>query len=267
MSKLRPNGVVAILTDFGTVDHFVGVVKGKILQELKAGQMPLFIDITHEIPPQNIVAGALKLKFSYKYFPKGTIFLAIVDPGVGSQRRAIVVETEDYFFVGPDNGLFSLVLMETKPRVVYEILTEIVLKPPYSATFHGRDLFAPAVALLLCGVPLSEWAKIIDSNELVSLDIYEPEPISGGYRLQIIDIDRFGNLITNLSQELLGERKAKVVINGQEIRIVRTYSDAERGEVVALFSSEGLLEIAVREGSAKEFFGQKLPEIFVFINS
>lgn len=259
--------MVALITDFGLKDHFVGVVKGKILQELEKPPFPTFIDITHEIPPQNIVAGALKLKFSYRYFPVGTIFLAIVDPGVGSLRRALVIETENYFFVGPDNGLFSPVLKEQKLSGIYEILTERMLRPPYSTTFHGRDLFAPAVAHLLKGVPFSEWTRPIEYEEIVSIEIPDPEPIAGGYRLDIIDIDRFGNLITNFSQELLKGGRAKVLINGQEVRLVRTYSDAERGELVALFSSEGLLEIAIREGSAKALFGDDLPEILILFFS
>ncbi|PMP93498.1 MAG: hypothetical protein C0169_07710, partial [Thermodesulfobacterium geofontis] len=140
--------VVALLTDFGIEDHYAGVVKARILRELKEPLNINFIDITHKIPPQDVRKGALSLYFSYKYFPEGTIFLVIVDPGVGTERKALVIKTEKFIFVGPDNGVFSLIYAENPEFLSFEIIENKVLKPPYSHTFHGRDLFAPAVAYI-----------------------------------------------------------------------------------------------------------------------
>jgi S-adenosylmethionine hydrolase len=252
--------VVALLTDFGLRDQYVGVVKGRILKELTPSLYPHFIDLSHEIPPQDVRKASLVLKFSYKYFPEGTIFLCIVDPGVGTERRAIVLRTEKFFFVGPDNGLFTFILRESLDLKAWEILPERLLSYPFSATFHGRDLFAPAVALLLKAEDLSEWTRPLLREALFKLDFPDPEPTPSGFRLSIWDVDRFGNLITNW-EKALSDRPFRVLVDGAEVRLVRTYGEGEEGEVVALFGSEGLLEIAVRNGSALERLGKPRIEI------
>jgi S-adenosylmethionine hydrolase len=159
--------VVALLTDFGTKDHYASVVKGKILCGLDPSKYPVFVDITHEIPPQDVLKGALALFFAYKYFPKGTIFLCVVDPGVGTERKAIILQTEEHTFVGPDNGLFSFIIKKEPIKACFEIDKEKVLEPPYSSTFQARDLFAPAVARLIKGEDLRSFAKELSKDELV----------------------------------------------------------------------------------------------------
>ncbi len=252
--------MVALLTDFGLRDHYAGVVKGRILKELAPPFYPHFIDLSHEIPPQDVRKASLVLKFSYKYLPEGTIFLCIVDPGVGTERKAIVVRTERFFFVGPDNGLFTFILRESSDCKVWEILPERLLSYPFSETFHGRDLFAPAVARLLKGETMTEWTRPLLREGLLKLDFPEPEPIPSGFRLSIWDVDHFGNLITNW-EKAFSDRPFRVLVDGAEVRLVRTYGEGEEGEVVALFGSEGLLEIAVRNGSALERLGRPKIEI------
>ncbi|MGC9108852.1 MAG: SAM hydrolase/SAM-dependent halogenase family protein [Caldimicrobium sp.] len=258
----EPRGVVAFFSDFGVRDHYVGVVKGRILKELEewdGHSLEIkFIDITHEIPPQDVRKGALLLKFSYKYFPKGTIFLGIVDPGVGTERRALLIATPKYFFVGPDNGLFTFVLREQEPCYAYEIDVKKVIKFPYSSTFHGRDLFAPVVAKLLLREKIETFAKPIKKEKLVYLDFPYPLKIEEGFRLSIWYVDHFGNLITNFSKEL-ADKPFEVWVNNKRVRLVSTYAEGREGEIVSLFGSEGLLEIAIKNGSAFEVLGY--PEI------
>lgn len=242
---------VSLITDFGLQDHYVGVVKGRILQELKIPLNVHFIDITHDIPPQDVRKGALALYFSYKYFPEGTIFLVIIDPEVGTERRAIVISTKEFIFVGPDNGVFSLIYEENPDFEVFEIIKEKVLKPPYSFTFHGRDLFAPAVANLLNNIPWKEFLKPLSKEILKRLEFPSPQKTEKGYRLSIWYVDHFGNLITNFHKSMV-KKAFKVLVNKKEVPLVKTYASAKKGEIVALFGSEGLLEISIREGVASK---------------
>ena len=150
--------IIALLTDFGTKDYFVGAMKGVILN---INENAKIIDITHEIEPQNIRSASFTLRACYKNFPPKTIFVAVVDPGVGSERRAILVETEDYFFIAPDNGLLSFIFNESDDFLVYEITNEKFFNQPVSQTFHGRDIFAPCAAHLSKGVLPAEFGKVI----------------------------------------------------------------------------------------------------------
>ena len=253
---------VALLTDFGIEDHYVGVIKARILKELKKPLNVNFIDITHKIPPQDVRKGALSLYFSYKYFPYGTIFLTIVDPGVGTERKALVIKTDKFIFVGPDNGIFSLIYREIPDFISFEIIESKVLKPPYSSTFHGRDLFAPAVALILDEVPFEEFLKPISKEELKILNFPLPKKTLNGYRLSIWYVDSFGNIITNFHKDIV-KGAFKVLVNKKEVPLVKSYGYAKKGELIALFGSEGLLEIAVREGSASEILVN--PEIEIIM--
>ncbi len=255
---------IALLTDFGIKDHYAGVVKGRILKELKKDCLVNFIDITHEIPPQDVRKACLTLYFSYKYFPENTVFLVIVDPGVGTERKGILIKTEKYFFIGPDNGVFSLVIKEClKNRIQVEcfyINDKVLLKPPYSSTFHGRDLFAPAVSFLLeKGIEKRVFIKL-PLKDLKKLDFPEPEKTQNGFRLSVWYIDVFGNLITNFHRNLV-DKDFRVIVNKQEVPLVKSYGYEEEGKVIALFGSEGLLEIAVNKGSAYKKLG--IPEIEV----
>lgn len=261
--RFKPSGVIAFFSDFGIRDHYAGVVKARILKEIEKRTTPTkiqFIDITHEIPPQDVRKGALLLKFSYKYFPSGTIFLGIVDPGVGTERRAILLETEEYLFVGPDNGLFTFPLKEEKKLKAYEIIKEKVLSPPYSSTFHGRDLFAPFVGRLLQGEEIENLIQPLEKESLVHLDFPDPVKIEEGFRLSIWYVDYFGNLITNFSREMVSF-PFEVWVDGKKVRLVNTYAEGEEGEVISLFGSEGLLEIAVKEASAFQMLGYPQVEI------
>lgn len=259
---------VALLTDFGTKDHYVGVVKGRIMQEV-LNVLPNpdfyvnFIDLSHEVPPQDIKKGALMLFFSYFYFPKNTIFLCIVDPGVGTERKPIIVKTPNYIFVGPDNGIFSLVYLKENNFECFEILEEKTLRPPFSSTFHGRDLFAPAVAFLLCNVPIENFTNKLSKDSLIRLEFTFPQKTKKGLKLSVWYIDRFGNIITNLHKDQLKGKAFKVLVNGKEVPLVKSYGYGKPGEIIALFGSEGLLEIAVNEGSAEKLLG--LPEIEIIL--
>ncbi len=254
--------IVALLTDFGIEDHYVGVIKARILKELKKPLNVNFIDITHKIPPQDVRKGALSLYFSYKYFPKDTIFLTIVDPEVGTERKALVIKTDKFIFVGPDNGIFSLIYRENPDFISFEIIESKVLKPPYSLTFHGRDLFAPAVSYILDEVPLEEFLKPISKDKLKVLNFPLPEKTSNGYKLSIWYEDSFGNIITNFHKDMV-KGPFKVLVNKKKVPLVKSYGYAKKGELIALFGSEGLLEIAVREGSASEILVN--PEIEIIM--
>ena len=189
--------IITLLSDFGNQDAYVGIMKGVI-----AGINPLanIIDISHSIPPQDIFNGAYLLYTSYKYFPKGTIHVAVVDPGVGSQRDIVCVETQDHLFLAPNNGLLSFVVQEEKPKGIFRVTNNRYFLPSPSNTFHGRDVFAPVAAHLSLGIkPHQLGVKI---SKLEQLDIPKPHyKKTGQLEGQIIYIDRFGNLITNITRE------------------------------------------------------------------
>jgi S-adenosyl-L-methionine hydrolase (adenosine-forming) len=242
--------IIALLTDFGTRDYFVGAVKGAALAVNPNAKI---VDISHEIEPQNIVAASFTLRACYKNFPHGTIFVAVVDPGVGSERRAILVETADYFFVAPDNGLLSFVFDEAENSSVFELTNKKYFAENISATFHGRDVFAPVAAHLSNGVkPMEFGAEIADFVR------FDEDKTSA----EVIHIDRFGNLITNLRREDLPEKFA-LEIGGKRIeRLQNFYAEAEDGEVFMIAGSAGFLEIAAFRDSARDLLnaeiGQKI---------
>ena len=217
-----------LLTDFGTRDGYVAAMKGVI-----ASITPLALvdDASHDIAQGDILAAAFALRRYWQLYPAGTVHVVVVDPGVGSERAAIAIEADGRFFVGPDNGVFTFV---PPGRVVVLPLPE-----GSSATFHGRDVFAPAAARLLRGVALTEIGE--ETYTRVALDL----PAAP----QVIMVDRFGNLVTNLSVH------TDVEIAGRRVRAAGTYSHVASGELVAVINSDGLLEIAVRNGSAAETLG------------
>lgn len=191
--------IIALLTDFGYKDNFVGIMKGVIL-----GINPQvnLVDISHGVKPQSIFEAYFLLKNSYKFFPKGTIFVAVVDPGVGSKRKSILIETNDYFFIGPDNGIFSFLESHEIKNIVHLTNKEYFLKP-VSSTFHGRDIFAPAAGFLSKGVSPEELGTLIKSIKRVEI----PKPRIEKDKLvgEIIYIDGFGNLISNISREVFNK--------------------------------------------------------------
>lgn len=251
-------GVLTLTTDFGLSDPFAGVMKGVIL-----GIAPdvRIVDLTHEIPPQNILAGALALEAACRYFPPGTIHLAVVDPGVGSDRAPVAIQTERAYFVGPDNGLFTLVLPPDSAYRAVRLTNPDYHLHPVSATFHGRDLFAPVAAHLARGVALEAFGE--PHPNLVRLSVPQPLPVGSSLQLHILHADHFGNLITDLTRDAylawLGtgaEEGVCLSVGGAEgVRLLRTYAEAQPGELFACFGSAGRLEIAARNASGARHTG------------
>ena len=241
--------IITLTTDFGTKDWFVGTIKGVILR-IQPGATVL--DITHEIPAGNLRAAAFALAASCRFFPRGTIHVAVVDPGVGSRRGAILVQTSDYFFLGPDNGILSWALKREKIQSVRRLENEKYFLLPVSQTFHGRDVFAPVAAHLSEGVPLKNFGP--EQKEFIRLPWPEPKRLAGKLQGEIIYIDRFGNAITNLNSEWLADldaAKVYILAAGHRLSGVKGfYQEAPAGRAVALVSSSGFLEIAVNGGSA-----------------
>lgn len=247
--------LITLLTDFGTADYFAGAMKGAILS-VNAGAS--IVDISHEIPPQDIRAGAFTLLAAYKTFPAQTIHIAVIDPGVGSTRRPILVAGGNQLFVGPDNGLFSYIYEREAQCRVFHLTRAEYFRQPVSATFHGRDLFAPVAGALSLGIEPAELGDEI--TDYVRLERLAPQAQTNGDLLaSIIHIDRFGNCITNLTHEHLNEqmiaRGARLLINGHEINSFRRFfaEGVEPGpELFAIRGSTGFLEIAAYLASAAE---------------
>jgi S-adenosylmethionine hydrolase len=242
--------VIALLTDFGTRDHYAGTMKAVAL-----GICPdaTLVDITHDVPAHDVVAGALELAACYRYFPAGTIFLTVVDPGVGSSRRGIAVEAGDYRFVAPDNGVLSVVLSEAAPRRTVELTERRYARPTVSRTFEGRDRFAPAAAWLAKGLELTALGR--PAGSLQTLDLPRVRTTAEGVEGEVVRIDRFGNLITNIDRATFEKTAASaslVVSIGDRLvsKVVSTYADVAPGEICALFGSSEHLEIAASGASA-----------------
>jgi hypothetical protein len=245
---MRP--IIALLTDFGVTDHYAGTMKGVML-----GVCPdaTLVDISHDVPAHDVLAGALELAASYRYFPAGTVFLAVVDPGVGSSRRALAAEAGDYRFVAPDNGVLTLVLDEMAPHRVVELSERKYARPTISRTFEGRDRFAPAAAWLAGGLELA--ALGTPAGPVLRLDMPRPSITPGGIDGEVMRVDRFGNLITNIDRKTFhtvsGEEPLAVHIASHPVAsVVSTYADVAPGELCALFGSSDHLEIAARGTSA-----------------
>lgn len=243
--------MITLLTDFGTNDYFVPAVKGVILSLQRHAQI---VDLTHDIPAQDIWAAAFTLGTCYHYFPAGTIHVAVVDPGVGSARRALVVEAGNHVFVGPDNGIFSFVYAREKSVRVFHAAHESFFRAPVSPTFHGRDVFAPLAAWLSKGVAPEDCGEEI--SDYVRVHLPAPQSSNGIITGEIIHLDHFGNCITNLTaQELTLERvtvTTRLGIAGHEVRTFGThFAPAQNGaELLAYLGSAGYWEIALWQDSA-----------------
>ncbi len=232
---------VAILTDFGLRDHYVGVMKGVML---KIDPEIRFVDISHEVPSHSIVAAQFLLSVSYRWFPEGTVFLAVVDPGVGSERRAMILKSGGYLFVGPDNGLFTP--FYDGDWKAYEI----PIPKDASNTFHGRDVFAPAAARLAKGEKPEEIGTLF--SDPVKVEIPSPVRIDGKISGKVIYVDKFGNVVTNVPSDWVeGSRDAAILIKGREISgLRRAYAEVDVGEFLIIPGSSGYLEVSIREGNA-----------------
>ncbi len=246
---------VALLTDFGTRDHYAGTLKGVVLTLCPDATL---VDIGHDIPAHDVLAGALELAACYRYFPHGTIFLVVVDPGVGSSRRGMAADIGDYKFVAPDNGVLSAVFLESPPKKVVELTERKYALPTISRTFEGRDRFAPAAGHLAKGVAMVSLGKSISNYQTLTL----PRPAVQGTELtgEVLRVDRFGNLITNIDRRSFTQfadgRTIAVEVGGRAIpRIVATYAEAPSGELCALFGSTDHLEVAINAGDAAAALG------------
>ncbi len=250
------NRLLTLLTDFGLSDVYAGVMKGVIAQinpDLRV------VDLTHEIPPQNIAAARFCLMDAFSYFPEGTVHIAVVDPGVGSRRRAIAVETAAGFLVGPDNGLFSGVLAQHPAIAAVELTNpDFWRSPTPSSTFHGRDIFAPAAAHLASGLPLQHLGRAIEKATLVELLADACIQTDTGAEGCVQYIDRFGNAVTNIPGALVLGKVWFAVVAGLTLPSHTTYSDSPAGTAIALVGSHGWVEIAVSGGNARSQLGLNL---------
>jgi S-adenosyl-L-methionine hydrolase (adenosine-forming) len=246
--------LVTLTTDFGLRDPFVGIMKGVILSRAPQARL---VDLTHDIGPQDVLAGALVLRHATPYFPAGTIHVAVVDPGVGGSRRPLCVETTAGLLVGPDNGLLSLAAPPAEVRGIIHLTDERFFLSPRSATFHGRDVFAPVAAALACGTPPA--ALGAPADDLVRLDVPEPHREAGAITGRVLYADHFGNLVTNVPESALADldrgrltlRAGSTVLTG----IHGSYASVATGHPVAVVGSWGLVELAVRDGSARAALG------------
>lgn len=249
-----PAPIITMLSDFGSRDAYVGIMKGVVLGIAPDAQL---IDLTHEIPPQDILAGAHVLRSAVPYFPDGTVHLAVVDPGVGGARAPLAIATQRAILVGPDNGLLSLAAERLGIASARRIDAETLLRQPISSTFHGRDIFAPVAAHLARGARFD--AVGAEHPEFVR--IADPRPVhrDGAVFGAVVYVDGFGNLVTNITAEDIarcGAAAARVHIGTNPAGAIQpSYASVECGALVALIGSWGALEIAVRDGSAAAVLG------------
>ena len=234
--------VITLLTDFGTADGYVGEMKG-VLASLAPGAM--IVDVAHDVAPHDVDGARLALARYWRRFPEGTVHVVVVDPGVGSARAALATLSEGRFLVGPDNGVLSPALLHAGARCV-----SLAVPAGAAPTFHGRDVFAPAAARLALGASL-ETLGAVEGDPLIRRTPEATRRDDGAVQGEVITVDRFGNAVTNL----LAMRGGQVQVAGLSLALRRTYADAAPGEPVALVGSSGLVEIAVRDGSAAERLG------------
>lgn len=248
--------IVTLTTDYGTSDHLVGVIKGVILS---INPEITVVDITHGVLPHDILDGALTIGQAFKYFPARTVHVVVVDPGVGTQRRPVLVAADQHYFVAPDNGVLSAVYAQTEALYVWNIIAEHYFRQPVSKTFHGRDIFGPVAAWLTKSWQPSSFGEPI--TDFVRFGMPKPKVTGNTIKGIVLRVDQFGNLITNLTpQEVpaLVEPDAKFTIRagtGVVTRVVPTFAEASAGEAVGVIGSSGYLEIVVNKSSASRAVG------------
>lgn len=248
------NDIITLTTDFGLQDPYVGQVKGAILKNNINARV---IDITHAITAHDILGAAVTVRTSYRYFPKGTIHLIVVDPDVGSQRHILVAAVDDHCFIAPDNGILTLLLRDKSFQAVHRVENPALFPDNISATFHGRDIMAPVAAALSKGMHLNEVGPALTVDQCDQLDISEPAVEKDSIRGRVLHIDKFGNIRTTITTSHLSHFQPDsfkyIEIGGQKINtITTTYTDAPLGELTGLIDSAGYLEIAVNRGNAEQ---------------
>jgi len=256
--KLPHRPIITLTTDFGTNDHFVGAVKGVILDIAPEAAI---VDISHAVEAFDVLDGAITISEAYSYFPTGTVHMIVVDPGVGTTRRPIIASSDGYHFVAPDNGVLSMVYAREQRIHVRHVTSEHYFRQPVSSTFHGRDVFAPVAAYL---------AKVVDSHEFgdeiedyVKFAAPRPKPIAENrMRAVVLKVDRFGNLITNITPEdipaLFTDQpgKFKLIVGSKEITTIhKAYAEGAPGEVFGILGSMGYLEIVANRAAAAQLTG------------
>ena len=257
MKNKSKSPIITLTTDFGGNDYFVGVMKGVIL---KINPQVEIIDITNNISSFKVTEGAFLLSNFYSYFPKKTIHLAVVDPGVGSKRRAVIAKTKDYIFIAPDNGILSYVYRKEKKFSVYDITNEKYFLKPISQTFHGRDIFAPVAGYLSKGISPAKFGENI--KDFAHFSVKEPIAEKNFISGDIIYSDHFGNLITNISRNdfdySLKQTKYKVfkiIINNLRINAIsKSYSTGKADKLSAVWGSHGYLELFLKNSNASSRF-------------
>ncbi len=250
--------IITLTTDFGTTDHFVGTLKGVILDIAPDAEI---VDICHSVQAFDVLDGALTIAQAYSYFPSGTVHMVVVDPGVGTERRAIIASTDRHQFVAPDNGVLSLVYNAEERLHVNQVTAEHYFLQPVSQTFHARDIFAPVTAYLAKGVDTQKFGKEIE--DFVRFNMPRPKPGEGNsLRGLVLKADRFGNLITNFAAQdvtaLLQEPTPgfKITIANREINSLKSaYAEGAPGETFAILGSTGFLEVAANRASAAQLLG------------
>jgi S-adenosyl-L-methionine hydrolase (adenosine-forming) len=256
--------IITLTSDYGTRDAFAASMKGVVY---KINPQAQIVDLTHEIGPQDVWEAAFTLRAASQYFPKGTVHLAVVDPGVGSGRRPIIVVTESYYFVGPDNGLFTLIYQDAARIRVHHITATHYFLPNPGPTFHGRDIFAPVAGWLAKGIPSGNFGEEI--TDYVKLNVPVPKTMQNTIEGHVVHVDRFGNIITNIGykhvQQLLPEggvpSTTQITFMGKEIKGLKNYyAESAPGELSAIFNSSGDLELFMFKQNARAALSAKRGE-------
>jgi len=248
-----PN-LITLTTDFGLQDAFVGQIKGAILRRNLNARI---VDLTHAVHPHDILGAAVTIRSSYHYFPKESVHMVVVDPGVGSQREIIALMADNHIFLAPDNGVLTFLIMDKKIQAAHRVSNRSLFPSEISATFHGRDIIAPVAAALADGLDISDVGPAIDIQDCVQLDIPKTQLDEHGITGRVIHIDRFGNIQTTITSGNISLYQpssfAGIFIRSKQINAISsTYSDIAEGELLAVLDSAGYLEIAVNKGNAAE---------------